>query len=169
VIGKVTHQGLADDSAWARGQSWALYGYTETYVATQTAAFLEQAQKIADYLLMHPNMPDDQVPYWDFDAPDTPGAPTPRDASAAAIMASALLQLSSLVAEPAKSTYQGFALDTLKSLSSPAYAASQGQNSHFLLMHSVGHLPGGGEIDVAINYADYYYLEALLRCRALAE
>jgi unsaturated chondroitin disaccharide hydrolase len=168
VIAKQTHQGLADASAWSRGQSWGLYGYTETYVATQTPAFLEQARKIADYLLTHPNMPQDKVPYWDYDAPDTANAPTPRDASAAAIMASALLQLAGLVDEPDKARYQNFGLDILKSLASPVYAAAQGQNSHFLLMHSVGHLPGSSEIDVAINYADYYYLEALLRCRALA-
>jgi unsaturated chondroitin disaccharide hydrolase len=169
VIAKQTHQGLADGSAWSRGQSWGLYGYTETYVATETPVFLEQARKIADYVLAHPNMPEDKVPYWDYDAPDTANAPTPRDSSAAAIMASALLQLAGLVDEPDKARYQNFALEILKSLASPAYAAAQGQNSHFLLMHSVGHLPNNSEIDVAINYADYYYLEALLRCRALAE
>ena len=165
VIGKQTHQGLADDSAWARGQSWGLYGFTESFVNAQTPAFLTQARKIADYLLAHPNLPDDKVPYWDYDAPDMTS--TPRDASAAAITASALLQLSGLVDEPDKSRYRDFALDVLKSLSSPAYAAAVGQNSHFLLMHSTGHLPANSEIDVALNYADYYYLEALLRCRAL--
>jgi uncharacterized protein YyaL (SSP411 family) len=167
VIGKQTVQGLANGSAWARGQSWGLYGYTESFTHTQKPEFLAQAQKIADYLLAHPNMPADKVPYWDYDAPTTPGAATHRDASAAAVMASALLQLSGLVTEPARSKYRDFALDILRSLSSPAYAAAAGENAHFLLMHSVGHLPAGTEIDVAINYADYYYLEALLRCRGL--
>jgi hypothetical protein len=129
---------------------------------------LAQAQKIADYLLAHKNRPADKIPYWDYDAPNTQGAPAPRDASAAAIMASALLELSGLVEEPTKSTYRDYALDLLRSLSSPAYAAAVGTNSHFLLMHSTGHLPDNSEIDVAINYADYYYLEALLRCQALA-
>lgn len=168
VLGKQTVQGFADTSAWARGQSWGLYGYTESFVLSRKPEFLAQAQKIAEYLLAHENMPADKVPYWDYDAPDSAGAPKPRDASAAAIMASALLQLSGLVAEPAATKYRDFALDVLKSLSSPAYAAASGANSHFLLMHSTGHLPANTEIDAAINYADYYYLEALLRCRALA-
>lgn len=168
VIGKQTVQGFADTSAWARGQSWGLYGYTESFVSSKKPEFLAQAQKIAEYLLAHKNMPADKVPYWDYDAPDTQGAPTPRDASAAAIMASALLELSGLVAEPTKSKYRDYALGILRSLSSPAYAAAAGTNSHFLLMHSTGHLPANTEIDAAINYADYYYLEALLRCQALA-
>ncbi|HVY32167.1 MAG TPA: hypothetical protein VHB79_36775 [Polyangiaceae bacterium] len=168
VIGKQTVQGLSDSSAWARGQSWGLYGYTESYVSSQKPEFLAQAQKIAAFLMGHKNMPPDKVPYWDYDAPDTPDAPTPRDASAAAVMASGLLQLAGLVQEPDSSKYRDYALEILKSLSSPAYAAAAGQNSHFLLMHSTGHLPGNIEIDAAINYADYYYLEALLRCRALA-
>ncbi len=165
VIGKQTVQGLADDSAWARGQAWGLYGFTESYVSSKKPEFLAQAQKIANFLLAHPNMPDDKVPYWDFNAPDEPA--TPRDASAAAVMASGLLQLAKLVPEPAASKYQSYALAQLKSLSSPAYAAPTGTNSHFLLMHSTGHLPANIEIDAAINYADYYYLEALMACRKL--
>jgi unsaturated chondroitin disaccharide hydrolase len=168
VLGKQTVQGYADTSAWARGQSWGLYGYTESFVSSKKPEFLAQAQKIAEYLLAHKNRPADKVPYWDYDAPNTQAAPAPRDASAAAIMASALFELSGLVAEPTKSKYRDYALDLLRSLSSPAYAAAAGTNSHFLLMHSTGHLPDNSEIDVALNYADYYYLEALLRCQALA-
>jgi unsaturated chondroitin disaccharide hydrolase len=168
VIAKQTVQGLSDSSAWARGQSWGLYGYTESYVSSKKPEFLSQAQKIAAFLMTHKNMPPDKVPYWDYDAPDTPGTPTPRDASAAAVMASGLLQLAGLVQEPDASKYRDYALEILKSLASPAYTAQAGTNSHFLLMHSTGHLPGNIEIDAAINYADYYYLEALLRCRALA-
>jgi hypothetical protein len=168
VIAKKTVQGLADGSAWARGQSWGLYGYAESYVASKKPEFLAQSRKIAAFVMTHKNMPADKVPYWDYDAPDQAGAPTPRDASAAAVMASGLLQLATLVPEPESSTYRDYALDILKSLSSPAYAAKAGENSHFLLMHSTGHLPANVEIDAAINYADYYYLEALLRCRALA-
>jgi unsaturated chondroitin disaccharide hydrolase len=168
VIAKQTVQGLSDSSAWARGQSWGLYGYSESFGSSKKPELLAQAQKIAAFLMTHKNMPPDKVPYWDYDAPDTQGAPTPRDASAAAVMASGLLELAGFVQEPDASNYRNYALDILKSLSSPAYAAAAGDNSHFLLMHSTGHLPDNIEIDAAINYADYYYLEALLRCRALA-
>ena len=167
VVGKQTRQGLRDDSAWARGQAWGLYGFTEVHGETGRADFLMQAENIAGFLLDHPNLPDDKIPYWDYDAPDE--ASTPRDASAAAIAASALLELSGYVAEPNATRYTTFALDILRSLSSPTYAAEAGQNSYFLLKHSVGSLPENSEIDVALNYADYYYLEALLRCRALGD
>jgi hypothetical protein len=167
VVGKQTRQGLRDDSAWARGQAWGLYGFTEVHGETSRADFLMQAENIAGFLLDHPNLPDDKIPYWDYDAPDE--ASTPRDASAAAVTASALLALAGYVAEPNATRYTTFALDILRSLSSPAYAAATGQNSHFLLQHSVGSLPENSEIDVALNYADYYYLEALLRCRALGD
>jgi unsaturated chondroitin disaccharide hydrolase len=167
VVGKQTRQGLRDDSAWARGQAWGLYGFTEVHGETGRADFLMQAENIAAFLLDHPNLPDDKIPYWDYDAPDE--ASTPRDASAAAVAASALLELAGYVGEPNATRYTSFALDTLRSLSSPAYAAATGDNSHFLLRHSVGSLPENSEIDVALNYADYYYLEALLRCRALGD
>lgn len=167
VVGKQTRQGLRDDSAWARGQAWGLYGFTEAHGETHRADFLTHAENIAGFLLDHPNLPDDKIPYWDYDAPDDPS--TPRDASAAAVMASALLELARYATEPNAARYTTFALDILRSLSSPAYAAAAGQNSHFLLKHSVGSMPENSEIDVALNYADYYYLEALLRCRALSK
>jgi unsaturated chondroitin disaccharide hydrolase len=165
VLGRQTRQGLRDDSAWARGQAWGLYGFTDVHAATRRPEFLMKAENIAGFLLAHPNLPDDKVPYWDYDAPDQPT--TPRDASAAAVTASALLALARY-ASPANATrYTSFALDILRSLASPAYSAKTGENSHFLLKHSVGSLPENSEIDVALNYADYYYLEALSRCRAL--
>jgi unsaturated chondroitin disaccharide hydrolase len=167
VVGKQTRQGLADDSEWARGQAWGLYGFTEAHGETGRADFLMQAENIASLLLEHPNLPDDKIPYWDYDAPDEPS--TPRDASAAAVTASALLDLARYAAEPNATRYTSFALDILRSLSSPAYAAATGENSHFLLKHSVGSFPENSEIDVALNYADYYYLEALLRCRKLGK
>jgi hypothetical protein len=167
VLGKQTRQGLRDDSAWARGQAWGLYGFTEAHGETQRPDFLVKAENIAGFLLDHPALPDDKIPYWDYDAPDQPS--TPRDASAAAVMASALLELARYATEPNAARYTIFALDILRSLSSPAYAAAAGQNSHFLLKHSVGSMPEDSEIDVALNYADYYYLEALLRCRALSK
>jgi unsaturated chondroitin disaccharide hydrolase len=165
VVRKQTRQGLRDDSEWARGQAWGLYGFTEAHGETGRVDFLMQAENIARLIMEHPSLPADKIPYWDYDAPNE--ASTPRDASAAAITASALLELARYAAEPAAARYTGFALDILRSLSSPAYAAATGENSHFLLKHSVGSMPENSEIDVALNYADYYFLEALLRCKAL--
>jgi unsaturated chondroitin disaccharide hydrolase len=167
VVGKQTRQGLRDDSEWARGQAWGLYGFTEVHGETGRADFLMQAENIANLIIDHPSLPADKIPYWDYDAPNQPS--TPRDASAAAITASGLLELARYAAEPNATRYTSFALEILRSLSSPAYAAATGENSHFLLKHSVGSMPEDTEIDVALNYADYYYLEALLRCQALAQ
>jgi unsaturated chondroitin disaccharide hydrolase len=166
VLRKVTVQGLADESAWARGQSWGLYGYTMAHRKTGEARFLQQAQTIAQFLINHPDLPEDLVPYHDYDAVDLGADPLLRDASAAALMASALLELSGFVGGAEGETYRDHALGILRSLSGPDYAAATGTNHHFLLMHSVGHY-GVSEEDVAINYADYYYLEALLRCSGL--
>jgi hypothetical protein len=165
VRARVTVQGYADGSAWARGQAWALYGYTMMYRETRQADYLAQAQRIAGFYMNHPRMPADKVPYWDFDAPDLP-QPPPRDASAAAIASSALLELASLSDKPAAARYRDFAEQTLRSMSSPAYLAAPGENGGFLLKHATGHLPAGKEIDVPLNYADYYFLEALLRLKA---
>lgn len=163
VSAKKTHQGAADESAWARGQAWGLYGFTVMYRETGDKKYLEQAEKIAGFYLNHPNMPKDKVPYWDFNAPDIPNAP--RDASAAAIAASGLLELSEYSAH--KETYFNAAKEILSSLSSAAYLAEPGTNNNFILMHSTGHKPNGSEIDTPISYADYYFLEALLRYRFL--
>ena len=158
---KGTHQGFSAGSAWARGQAWGVYGYTMTYRGTKDPAFLAVAVRIADFLLGHKNLPANGVPYWDFDAPDIPSAP--RDASAGAIMASALLELATFDGV-ARAKYQAAADCILTSLSSPPYRSSKvGDNQGFLLGHSVGNLPGQSEIDVPITYADYYYVEALLR------
>jgi unsaturated chondroitin disaccharide hydrolase len=164
IMKRRTYQGAADHSAWARGQSWGLYGYTMMYRLTREARYLEQANKIAAFLISHPRLPADKVPYWDYDAPDL--ATAPRDASAAAIMSCALFELSDFVDAEAKQRYVAVAERQLRSLASPAYRAKLGENHGFLLMHSTGHLPARSEIDVPINYADYYFLEALLRCQA---
>ena len=165
VKAKQTHQGAADGSAWARGQSWGLYGYTMMFRETKNPAYLAQAQKIAGFLLKHPRLPADKVPYWDFDAPGIPAAP--RDSSAAAIMCSALFELSTLTTGETAAQYRVFATQQLRSLASPAYRAAVGQNGHFILMHATGNLPAKSEIDVPINYGDYYFLEALHRAKAL--
>lgn len=161
-----THQGYSDASAWARGQAWGLYGFTLCYRETQDPRFLAQAEKIAAFLLSHPNLPADKVPYWDFDAPDIPNAP--RDASAAALMASALLELSTY-SPTNRDRYRQNAQAILQSLSSPAYQAAVGTNNGFILMHSTGSKPDGSEVDKPLNYADYYFLEALLRLRKLGK
>ena len=161
--GKQTHQGFADSSAWARGQAWGLYGYTMMFRETGDPNYLTQAKRIAQFIMKHPRLPADKIPYWDFDAPDIPDAP--RDASAGAIMASALIELAGLVDPETGRQYRGFAGQQLLALSSPAYLAKFGENGGFLLLHSVGHKPKNSEVDVPLNYADYYFLEALLRYR----
>jgi len=158
VIKKQTHQGYADESAWARGQAWGLYGYTMCYRETKDPKYLQHAENIAKFLLTNPNLPSDMVPYWDFNDPKIPN--TVRDASAAAIMSSALFELSTY-SEHGKE-YHAAAIKILESLTKN-YRSPQGENFGFLLLHSTGHMPNKSEIDVPINYADYYYVEALLR------
>lgn len=163
VLRKGTHQGVTDESAWARGQAWGLYGYTMCYANTQNPKFLQQAENIASFIMNHPRMPKDKIPVWDFDvhnALDTE-VTAPRDASAAAVIASALLDLSTQVKDGKK--YADYAEDILKTLSSDTYLAKPGENNYFLLKHSVGAFLYNSEIDTPLDYADYYYLEALKR------
>lgn len=162
---KRTAQGYSDSSAWARGQTWGLYGFTETYRETGDKKYLQQAIGIADFLLNHPALPEDKIPYWDFNAPNIPTAL--RDASAAAIMASALLELSGYVEGAKKQQYFAVAETILKNLSSDTYKASPGTNGGFLLKHGVGHLPARSEVDVPLTYGDYYFVEAMRRYAAL--
>lgn len=161
---RVTHQGTADESAWARGQAWGLYGYTFMYRETKDPRYLALAQRIATFIMNHPRLPADKVPYWDFDDVKIPNAP--RDSSAAAIIASALLELRSFVDATAAAQYTAFAEQQIRSLASPAYLAEPGTNGGFLLKHATGNHPKNSEIDVPINYGDYYFLEALVRSRA---
>jgi rhamnogalacturonyl hydrolase YesR len=162
---KKTVQGAADTSAWARGQSWALYGYTEVYRETKDKRYLEQATKIANFILNNPTLPADKVPYWDFDAPGIPNAL--RDASAAAVIASALIELSGYVDKPLAKKYKSAAETMLFSLSSDKYKAAPNTNGGYILKHSVGHLPNNSEVDVPLTYADYYFVEAMLRYKEL--
>ncbi len=159
VISKVTHQGFSNSSSWARGQGWALYGYTMMYRETKDPKYLVQAQKVAEFILHNPNLPKDKIPYWDFNAPNIPNEP--RDASAGALYASALIELSGYV--PNGTEYLNAAEQMLKNLSSPEYFANKGENGLFILKHSTGNWPAKKEIDVPLNYADYYYIEALGR------
>jgi unsaturated chondroitin disaccharide hydrolase len=159
----VTHQGYNDDSMWARGQAWAIYGYTMVYRETKDSKYLDFVHKVTQVYL--DRLPNDLIPYWDFNAPNIPNEP--RDASAAAVVASALLELSTLTESEALSKrYVGKAKSMLKELSDNYQ--SKEQNTACLL-HSTGHKPAGSEINYSINYADYYYVEALLRLKKLQE
>lgn len=160
VRNKHTAQGYAHETIWARGQAWAVYGYVMSYRYTKNPKYLEQAQKISELIFNHPNLPADLVPYWDFNAPGIPNEP--RDASAAACTASALYEMHKYLPE---NGYKALADRVMESLASPAYRAPIGENGNFILMHSVGSIPHGAEIDVPLNYADYYFLEALIRKR----
>lgn len=160
VIKRITHQGLFDESVWSRGQGWGLYGFTMCYRFTHDQAYLEQAQKIAHSWLSLPNMPEDGIPYWDMRDPAIPNAP--RDASAAAVIASGLYELATYVDAKDAKTYRQTADKILHSLET-GYQPEPQMAQGFLLLHSTGNYPAKDEIDVPINYADYYYLEALHR------
>lgn len=154
-------QGFSEQSAWSRGQAWGLYGYTMLYRFTEDRRYLDQAVQVAEFILNHPHMPGDLIPYWDFDAPDIPHAL--RDASAAAVTCSGLLELTRYVSGKQASRYFKAAEKILQTLSSKKYTAEPGTNGGFILKHSVGNIPSGTEIDVPLTYADYYYVEALCR------
>ena len=163
LIKGVTHQGYADSTMWARGQAWAIYGYTVVYRETKDPKYLDFVQKVTDVYL--DRLPEDKVPYWDFDDPSIPNAP--RDASAGAVVASALLELSTYLPNGTGKRYKDAAIEMLTSLSSDSYQSGESKPS--FLLHSVGHWPNHSEIDASIIYADYYYIEALLRLKRLQE
>ena len=171
VLAKKTAQGYSDSSAWARGQSWGLYGYTVMYRSTHDPKYLAQAEHIAHFILSNPNLPTDKIPYWDYNAPGASGVPggVLRDASAASVMASALIELSGYVAHEQGEAYLSVAEQIIVNLSSNNYKAVVGSNGGFLLKHSVGHLPARSEVDVPLTYADYYFVEAMLRYKALGQ
>ena len=161
VVGKQTVQGYADDSAWARGQAWALYGYPMIYRFTKEQDILDQAVAIAEYLL--PRLPEDSIPYWDYDSPQIPN--DVRDASSAAIMASALIELSRYVDAEKSARYLAAAEKMLRTLASDEYLVPEGEDYGFILRHSTGNKNKDSEVDVPLTYADYYFLEALMRWR----
>jgi len=164
-VERVTVQGFADESSWARGQSWGLYGYTMMYRETGKQEYLNHAIKIANFIANHPNLPKDKIPYWDFNAPNIPNEL--RDASAGAVIASALVELSTFTDKKLSKKYRTLAEQMIRSLASAEYRAELGQNGNFILKHSVGFMAKDSEVDAPLTYADYYFVEALMRYRKL--
>ena len=156
-------QGYSEDSAWARGQAWALYSYPMMYRFTKEQDFLDHAVKVAEYIL--PRLPENGVPYWDFDSPLIPD--DVRDASAAAVMACGLIELSQFVDADKSARYLGVAEKMIRTLASDEYLVSVGEKQGFLLDHSTGYKLKDSEVDVPLTYADYYFLEALMRWRSI--
>ena len=163
ATGEVTErflgQGYSSDSAWARGQAWALYSFPMVYRFTKDHKFLEHAISVAEYII--PRLPEDCIPYWDFDSPDIPD--DVRDASAAAIMACGLIELSGYVEKDLSERYLAVAQKMIRSLASDEYLAAEGEVYGFLLKHSTGFKLRNSEVDAPLTYADYYFLEALMR------
>jgi rhamnogalacturonyl hydrolase YesR len=159
-VGK-NHQGYNDASAWSRGQAWGFYGFTMMYRFVKDEKYLQQARDIAQFMLNHPNMPTDKIPYWDFNAPTIPNAL--RDASAASIIASGLLELSRYTKGKESSNYVDVAKQIIVKLASEEYLAKPGENGGFLLKHGVGFFNANSEVDQPLTYGDYYFLEAMHR------
>jgi chondroitin AC lyase len=178
VKSRETMQGFSDNSTWSRGQAWGIYGFTMAYRETKDKRFLETAQKMADYFIEH--LPKDKIPYWDFNVNQPGYTPIwnydatkyhepPRDASAAAIAASALIELSGYVNKEEGRKELKTAEKILSSLLSSQYRTTADENAGFILKHATGGFPGGIEVDVPLTYADYYFVEAMLRYKNLSE
>jgi len=164
---KQTAQGYNHESAWARGQAWGLYGFTVMYRFTRDTTYLNHARNIARFIINHPRLPKDKIPYWDFDAPNIPECY--RDASAGSIICSALIELSQYVTPELARKYLLVAETQIRTLSSLQYRNALGNNGNFILKHSVGHMPNNTEVDVPLTYADYYFIEALMRFKKLKD
>lgn len=165
VENKHTHQGFEHESSWSRGQAWGLYGFTMMYRETKLEEFLLQAEKIAEFILSQPGISDGKIPYWDFNAPNIPNEP--YDASAGAIISAALFELSEF--SDNRDKYITVAKKLIETLTSTEFLSPVGDNKGFLLYHSTGHLPHNSEIDVPIVYADYYFLESIIKKKNMGE
>jgi rhamnogalacturonyl hydrolase YesR len=162
VKNKLTHQGFNKESSWARGQSWAVYGFTMAYRYSKNKEYLKQAEATAKYYINYKTLPEDGIPYWDFNDTSIPNAP--RDASSAAVMASALVELYSFTKNE---TYLDYSKKVINTLSSDKYLLNESVKGPFILDHSTGNWPKKDEIDQPIVYADYYFLEAIIRKQSL--
>jgi hypothetical protein len=158
-------QGYSDSTAWARGQSWGLYGFVVAFRETQDRVYLDQSIRIASYILGHENFPDDCIPYWDYLSPDIPD--TYRDATAAAILASALIELSSFSEVKQPGQYVKVAKNIIHTMVTQGYIDNHNEYENFVLNKGVGSIPGDYEVGVPIIYGDYYLLEALVRYKNL--
>lgn len=163
VLNRNQHQGYKDESTWSRGEAWALYGFTATYRDTKDEAYLDVARNVAEFIFTNPNLPEDLIPYWDYDAPEIPNEE--RDVSAATITASALYELSTYSGEKADQ-YKKWADTILENLTRD-YRATLNSDGGFLLLHSTGAKSLNSEVDVPLVYADYFFMEALLRKQKL--
>lgn len=159
-----THQGLRDDSCWARGLAWSLYGYTQCYALSQMPEFLDVAERNAAYWLSH--LPADRVPYWDFNADLTQPPPfgAQKESSAGAIAASGLLELAKHTRDAARAeTYRDTALAMLDALVDPAYLASETQGWEGILKHGVYHTRKNLGVDESVMWGDFFFVEALTK------
>ena len=165
IIERFVGQGYSPESAWARGQAWALYSFPMVYRFTNDPEMLEHAIDVAEYII--PRLPEDCIPYWDFDSPEIPD--DVRDASAAAIMACGLIELSGYVDKVKSERYRDVAERMLRTLAGDEYLAAEGEQYGFLLKHSTGFKLRNSEVDAPLTYADYYFLEALMRWSNIAD
>ncbi|MCU1354103.1 MAG: Glucuronyl hydrolase [Acidimicrobiales bacterium] len=161
VIGRDNPQAESATSTWSRGQAWAIYGFTVAWRFTRDERFRQAARRVADYYLDH--QPADLVPPWDFGAT---GPHEPKDSSAAAVAASALLELGAGAAPgAADARYARAGASILGVLSSPAYLDAR-PGARATLRHGTANRPAG-HFDTGLVYGDYYFAEALLRLRWL--
>jgi len=158
-------QGYSDSTAWARGQSWGLYGFVLAFRETRDRVYLDQSIRIASYILGHNNFPEDGIPYWDYLSPDIPN--TIRDATAAAILASALIDLSSYSEIKQPEQYITIAEKIIHTMVTNGYIANRNENENFVLNQGVGSVPGNTEVGIPLIYGDYYLLEALIKYKNL--
>jgi hypothetical protein len=160
-------QGYSDSSSWARGQAWGLYGYLIAFRETKDRVYLDQSIRIANYILDNENFPGDCIPYWDFQAKDIPNVP--RDAAAAAVLASAFIELSTYAEVKQPEQYLTISENIISSFAAQGYIAGRSELENFVLKHGVGNMPGGVEVDVPLIYGDYYFLEALIKYKNISK
>ncbi|PZD96857.1 glycosyl hydrolase [Paenibacillus sambharensis] len=160
MVESIGGQGYGPESAWSRGQSWALYGMANTYRYTKDIRYLDASKRVAHYFLA--SLPEDHVPYWDFRVPNQEGEP--RDTSAAAIAASGLLELAELVPQEESSLYYRSACRIHEALTEQ-YGTWDMPDHEGILLGGTSHKPANANVNVSLIYGDYYYVEALAKLK----